>query len=259
MSKLLSSEWLRTKRTAIRWLTFCMPVFFSLCAVAYLVGRTGGTEEFAFEGFFTLWTVFIIPLGVGILAGFVVHEEEPAGNFNGFLCFAISRTKLYLGKFLLLLFCLTACTMTAALILCIGMEIWMPAGAHIWLFMVAALLAIVGLLPLLAVHLGISFMCGMGASIGISMGGILMAALLGLTGPGSKVWPFVPWTWPIKLGMLPGSYFLKETVNASTSRIISETMHTAFIGLVAVVVGLGVSLIGGIIWFNRWEGRKGYE
>ncbi len=50
----------------------------------YLTTKSGSTQEFAFEGFFTVWTVFIIPIGVGILAGFIVQEEELAGNFNGF-------------------------------------------------------------------------------------------------------------------------------------------------------------------------------
>ena len=101
MLNLLLSEWLRTKRTAVRWLTFCMPVIFSLCTAAYLAAREGSTQAFAFEGFFTIWTVFIIPAGIGVLAGFIVQEEELAGNFSGFLGTGLSRVRLYAGKFLL--------------------------------------------------------------------------------------------------------------------------------------------------------------
>lgn len=104
MLKLLLSEWLRTKRTAVRWLTFCMPIIFSLCTAAYLAAREGSTQAFAFEGFFTIWTVFIIPAGIGILAGFIVQEEELAGNFSGYLGTGLSRVRLYAGKFLLLFF-----------------------------------------------------------------------------------------------------------------------------------------------------------
>jgi lantibiotic protection ABC transporter MutG family permease subunit len=258
MIKILSSEWLRTKRTAVRWLTFCMPVVFSLCADTYLATRSGSTQKFAFEGFFTLWTVFIIPVGVGVLAGFIVHEEELAGNINGFLCTGLSRTRLYLGKFLLLFFCLTVCTFIATVILCIGMNIAVPAGAAIWLFMGAAALIVVETLPLLAIHLWVSFAWGIGASIGISMGGLLMAALLGLTRLGSKVWPLVPWTWPVKLGMLPGTYFLKEA-GIPVEEISTNMMQTATIGLCAVAIGLIVFLTGGIAWFTIWEGRKSYE
>ena len=53
---ILVSEWLRTKRTAIRWLTFFMPFFVAVCAIIYITFRKGTTQEFIFEGFFTIWT-----------------------------------------------------------------------------------------------------------------------------------------------------------------------------------------------------------
>ncbi|MBY2476543.1 lantibiotic immunity ABC transporter MutG family permease subunit [Clostridioides difficile] len=259
MIKLLSSEWLRAKRTAVRWLTLFMPVIFSLCVVAYLAIKSGSTQAFAFEGFFTVWTVFIIPIGVGILSGFIVYEEELAGNFNGFLCIGISRVRLYLGKFLFLLFCLAVCTFIATLILCIGMNIAVPSGAPIGLFMAAATLVVIGSLPILAIHLWVSFAWGMGASIGISVGGILMAAILGLTSIGSTVGPFVPWTWPVKLGMLPGTYFIKGDGTIPTEEIYSGMIQSATIHFVAVAIGLIIFLIGGVVWFKIWEGRKSYE
>ncbi len=66
------------------------------------------------------------------------------------------------------------------------MSIAVPFGATIWLFLSAAGLVVIGTLPLLAIHLWVSFAWGMGASIGISIGGILMAAILGLTSVGEK-------------------------------------------------------------------------
>lgn len=259
MIKLLSSEWLRTKRTAIRWLTFCMPVIFSLCAAAYLASKTDSTQEFAFEGFFTIWTVFIIPLGTGILAGFIVQEEALAGNFNGLLGTGLSRIRLYLGKFLLLLFCMAVCTFIAVLTLCAGMNTVMPSKASLPLFLGAAALTVVGTLPLLALHLWVSFAWGMGASVGISIGGLLMAALMGLTGLGSKIWPFIPWTWPVKLGMLPGVCFLADGDVISKPEIASGILNTASAGLGAAAIGIILFLLGGILWFNIWEGRKNCE
>ena len=119
---ILVSEWLRTKRTAIRWLTFFMPFFVAVCAIIYITFRKGTTQEFIFEGFFTIWTAVIIPVGAGVLSGYIVYEEEMAGNFNGFLSSGISRTKLYLGKFLLLFFCSAICTFIAVCVLYIGIN-----------------------------------------------------------------------------------------------------------------------------------------
>lgn len=127
--------------------------------------REGSTQAFAFEGFFTIWTVFIIPAGIGILAGFIVQEEELAGNFSGYLGTGLSRVRLYAGKFLLLFFCVAVCTFIAVLLLCAGMRAAMPAGVTVWVFVAGATLTVIGTLPLLALHLWICFAWGMGASV----------------------------------------------------------------------------------------------
>ncbi len=256
MIRILSSEWLRTKRAAIRWLTLCVPVIFSFCVIAYLVARPETSLEFVFEGFFTIWTVFMLPLEVGILAGAAVQEEELAGSFRGFLGTGISRTKLYLGKYLLLFFCLSVCTLLATLVLYIGLRFVLPTEDAGWLFWQAAALAMLGTLPIVAIHLWASFAWGMGASVGISIAGILMAAIFGLTGLGSNVWMFVPWTWPVKLGMLPGTNFLKATSVLSMTELAAGATYTALVGLTAIFVCLLLTLIGGAIWFNMWEGKE---
>lgn len=94
--RVLLSEWLRTKRTAIRWFIFGLPVFLAGCTVVYLTLSPGSTQDFAFEGFFTIWSGIMIPVSVGILGGAVIREEELAGNFNGFLSFGVSRAKIFL-------------------------------------------------------------------------------------------------------------------------------------------------------------------
>ncbi|WP_236876548.1 hypothetical protein [Clostridioides difficile] len=78
MIQLLSSEWLRAKRTAVQWPTLCMPIILSLCVVIYLSTKSGSTQALDFVGFFTVWPVFIFTNGVCILAGFIVKEDELA-------------------------------------------------------------------------------------------------------------------------------------------------------------------------------------
>lgn len=254
--RLLSSEWLRTKRTAIRWLTFPAPAVIALCVVGYLALRADSTQKFAFEGFYTIWTGMITPVAVGVLAGFIVHEEEMTGNFTGFLGAGISRPKLFFGKFLLLAFCMTMCTFVATLVLSGGMALFIPCGADMKSFLLAALLTSVGTLPLLALHLWVSFAWGLGASIGISFGGLLMAVLFGTTSLGTSIWQFVPWTWPVKLGLLPGASFIEATGDISAADIAASAAQTGTVGLIATAIGLVILLLGGTLWFNRWEGRK---
>lgn len=250
---ILVSEWLRTKRTAIRWLTFFMPFFVAVCAIIYIAFRKGTTQEFIFEGFFTIWTAVIIPVGAGVLSGYIVYEEEMAGNFNGFLSSGISRTKLYLGKFLLLFFCSAICTFIAVCVLYIGINYVVFDSANIMIFLSAAVLVVTGTLPLLALHLWVSFARGMGASIGISFAGILMAVLFGTTNLGDNIWMFIPWAWPVKLGMLPGTHFIMNSGVISSSEIINNTTRTALVGLIVVVAALLLFLLLGILWFRKWE------
>lgn len=261
--KQLSSEWLKTRRTAVRWLTFCMPVVYAALIIGYIAlrGTDENTKILVFQIFFEGWTAFVIPLGAGILSGFIVHQEELAGNFNGFLSSKVSRYQLYWGKFILLVLTMTASTLIATAVLCVGLKI-LPGVLISWpIFIAAAILVVIGTVPLLALHLWASFAWGLGASIGISIGGLLMAALIGATSLGNEIWPFTPWAWPVRLAKLPGAYLMFTPDRQLPPEIISSDfiIDQLSMGLVAATICFVVALIGGSIWFNRWEGRKSYE
>ncbi len=263
MMKLLSSEWLKTKRTAIRWFTFCMPAVYAALIIGYIAlrGVDINTQVLVFQIFFEAWTAFVIPLDVGILSGFIVHQEELAGNFNGFLAAKVSRYKLYLGKFGLLFVTMTTSTLIATIVLCVGLNVFLGLLIDWQIFVASAILVVIGTIPLLALHLWASFAWGMGASIGISIGGLLMAALIGATGLGDKIWQFIPWAWPVRLAMLPGVYLqfmpdMQVTPESISSGFVLNQLAT---GLIAVAICLAVALVGGMVWFDKWEGRKFYE
>lgn len=261
--KLISSEWLKTKRTAIRWLMFCMPVFYATLMLGYFALRGGNshTQTLVFQIFFEAWTVFIIPFSAGISSGFIVHQEELAGNFSGFLTSKPSRHELYGGKFILLSLIMTISTLIATIVFGAGFHVF-PSVLIGWpIFAASAILVIIATIPLLALHLWASFAWGMGASIGISIGGLLMAALMGATSLGDKIWPFIPWAWPSRLSMLPRAYLqftpdMQVAPDAIASGFVLNQLAT---GLAAVTTCLVAALIGGIVWFNKWEGRRSYE
>ncbi len=110
--------------------------------------------------------------------------------------------------------------------------------------------AVIGSLPILAIHLWISLLWGIGASIGTGMGGLLMGALIGATSLGDKIWILVPWAWPVKLSMFPAVYLLSRT-----DPVFEDTVRQMMTGLAAVVIGTAVFLTSGMIWFRKWEGR----
>jgi len=240
-----------------------MPVIYAALIIGYvfLRGVDENTQTLVFQILFEAWTAVIVPLGAGILSGFIVHQEELAGSFNGFLSSKVSRYSLYLGKLSILILTMSASTFIATFVLGIGLQLTLNVSI-IWpIFIAAAILAIIGTIPVLALHLWASFAWGMGASIGISIGGLLMAALMGATSLGNKIWQFIPWAWPVRLAKLPGAYLLYTPDMQVPPEIISSgfVLNQLLIGLIAVAVCFLVALVGGIVWFNRWEGRKSYE
>lgn len=260
--KILSSEWIKTKRTPIRWLIFLVPVIFAALLIGYYSIRaiSADIQISIFQVFFEVWTAMVIPLGAGLISGLMIHQEELAGSFNGFLGCKLPRHDLYLGKFAILALSSTGSILIATLSLVVGFSVILKISIAWPIFIAAAIMAIIGTIPLLAFHLWISFAWGMGASIGIGGAGLLIAALMGTT-LGDKVWQFVPWAWPIRLSMLPGAYLLYKPGMDYPPEVISSgfVINQAIIGFVPAAVFFAVMLFGGLVWFKRWEGRKAYE
>lgn len=247
---LLWSEWLKTKHTVIRWFIFFLPLCFAGLGIAYMKYRSEISSAFVFEGFYMIWSAVIIPIGAGLLTGFLIHEEEMAGNFNNILNTEISRVKLYAGKFIFSVISLTLCTLLVSLIHSIGMAAVLPGRANISWFFMAALLTAVGTFPILAIHLWISFLWGMGTSIGVGICGILMAVLIGTTSLGNEVWVLLPWSYPVKMAMFPmASSFLSGTMMIEA--ILQLIKEFCFSMIFSVIF-----LSGGMFWFRKWEGRK---
>jgi ABC-2 type transport system permease protein len=257
--KILSSEWIKTKRTHIRWLTFLAPVIFAALVIGYYSIREISTDiqTSIFQVFFEVWAAMVIPLGAGLISGLMIHQEELAGSFNSFLGSKLPRYYLYLGKLAILALSSTVSILIATLSLVVGFNAILKISIAWPVFIAAAIMAIIGTIPLLTFHLWISFAWGMGASIGIGGAGLLIAALMG-TSLGDKVWQFVPWAWPVRLSMLPGAYLLYKPGMDYSPEIISSgfVINQAIIGLVPVAVFFAVMLFGGLVWFKRWEGEK---
>lgn len=260
--KILSSEWMKTKRTQTRWLVFPMPVVFAALMIWYYSVRinTPDIQISMFQAFFEVWAALAIPLGAGLLAGMMIHQEELAGSFNSFLGSKMSRRDLYLGKLSILFLLASASTLIVVLAFTAGAVFILNIKIAWPVFIAAAVMAMIGMFPLLVMNLWISLAWGMGASIGIGGGGVMIAVLMG-TSLGDMVWPFVPWAWPVRLSMLPGAYLLYKPGMSYPPDIISSgfVLNEAIKGLIPAGLFFVVMLLGSIKWFESWEGRKVYE
>lgn len=238
--RLMRSDWLKTRRTPIRWAVIAVPAGYALLLLWYF-SRSRLTPELPFKmysAFFEGWTVFL-PLAAGMLTGLLCLQEEQAGSFSALLGSTVSRSVMYTARLLLLIAITAGSVLFSLTILVLGMRTGlgietMDAG----MFYEGALLAIGGSLPQIALHLWLSFAFGLGVSVGVGGAGLLMAAIIGATSVGDPIWQAVPWAWPVRLALHP-----------IVPVVLAE-------GLLPVFLLFAVLAVLGTVWFHRWEGHK---
>jgi len=255
MLRIAGVEWLKTKRTPARWLTFLTPFFVAVFLLWYFSGRTitPGTQTAIFQTFFEVWSALVIPVGTGLLAGLMSHQEALAGHYHGWLATKRPRRQLYAGKLMMLVFLGSFSTFLATMALVAGLHLILDITVAWPVYLFAAILAIVGMLPLLAFHCWLSLIWGFGASIGVGGIGLLIAALM-VTRLGDAIWPWVPWAWPVRFPVLAGVFLPGLNLPPETSFDVVIRQMTQ--GMVHAGIFFVVMLMGGLLWFERWEGRK---
>lgn len=256
MMGLFRAEWLKTRHTVLRFLVFVFPLIIGGVLGGYIAARSWMiSPSGAFSGFFTGWGALVMPVAIAMVAGQLVGEEEQAGSFGGLLLCAKPRWQLYMSKFVMLVLAIVAATVLAVGMFCLVLWLGGFQQSGFDLYAMAALACILAALPLAAFHLWLAFAAGLGVSVGVGMGGLLVAALIGGTLLGDVVWPFVPWAWPVRLA---SAVAIARTpgVDAAALEFFMERVHLAC--AVAAFGGI-LLMVGGLWWFSRWNGRYASE
>lgn len=225
-----------------------MLLYFSNNKIQYII----------YDGFFKVISVFL-PLLVSLISGLIGMQEENAGNFSIILSSTVSRTTSYLSKLFLFEIMTTISVFFSTSLFLLGMKsVLHIENIQYNLFYQGAFLTIIGCLFLYVFYLFLSFSFGIGVSIALGGAGFLIAAVMGATLVGDKIWQFIPWTWPVRLSNLPEFFMpgIQLPIGLNTSEFLTQQYGR---GLPFVILGTIVLLIGSLVWFNRWEGRKSYE
>lgn len=251
MRMLLWAEWLKTKRSALRWLVLFLPVLMGLVLTWYVAGRPWIDGSSAFSGFFSCWAALALPFLASIIAGQLAAEEEGAGSFMGLLLSAKPRVQLYLSKLLALFAALAVATFLATAVFCGGLWLGGYDNTLLGFYAEAALVSWLAVLPLAALHLWLAFAAGLGVSVGVGIGGVLVAAMIGGTLLGDGIWPFVPWAWPLRLAMLHSILQASQLDAAQLARLSAQSDWACILAALGGIVVTAAS----VWWFSRWEGR----
>lgn len=251
MRMLLWAEWLKTKRSALRWLVLFLPVLMGLVLTWYVAGRPWIDGSSAFSGFFSCWAALALPFLASIIAGQLAAEEEGAGSFMGLLLSAKPRVQLYLSKLLALFVALAVATFLVTAVFCGGLWLGGYDNTLLGFYAEAALVSWLAVLPLAALHLWLAFAAGLGVSVGVGIGGVLVAAMIGGTLLGDGIWPFVPWAWPLRLAMIPSILQSSQLNAAQLARLSAQSDWACILAALGGIVVTAAS----VWWFSRWEGR----
>lgn len=250
--KLLKSEWLKTKHTALRWIHLIMPVLGACIFLAYSAISPWDTSiklTFYFEAL-----SLAFPLLISIVTGLSAEQEQMAGGLQNMLSVTALRIKVLVGKLLMLVL-----LALVALILAVGLyamgfgfiEGQDAPGPSLYLWLLAALFA--SNLFLYQLHLFVSLRFGKGASIGLGVVGSLLAALM-LTGLGDTIWYAVPWAWSVRF--CDQLIQLEATLPLDTALFIKqELLYGVFVMLPMLLLMTAFVLL----WFRRYEGHASNE
>ncbi|MDO4280523.1 MAG: lantibiotic immunity ABC transporter MutG family permease subunit [Peptococcaceae bacterium] len=246
MMAFLRAEWLKTKRTALRWLVFALPVLTGAVLGWYCSGRAWISAADAYSGFFSVWTN-LLSLLIGIVGGQLVEEEAQAGAFSGFLALPRPRRALYLGKLaaLLLSMALANVLAVASVVAVLQMTGTLMLSPSLYALTMAMIL--IASVPICALSLWLSLGAGMGASVGVGICGVLLAAIVGGTNLGNALWPVVPWAWPVRF-----CAFAALLYEGGLAPVLYNQLK---LGCAVVAISGILFIIGGVRWFSRWDGR----
>ncbi|EJO5348588.1 lantibiotic immunity ABC transporter MutG family permease subunit [Clostridium botulinum] len=240
----IKSDFYKLKRTPI----LCIHVFIPLLgAVLFLLYYSFGAKGNIASICGYLETLAIVfPLLIGLITGMVIEQEEQVGNFQMLLGSTKCKGVTYISK-LILLFLLGSFSVIIAIgIFAIGFK-KMDAIFYVQ----EAITLFVANIILYIVHVLISIKLGKGASIGLGIGGTLLSALM-LTGLGDRVWQWIPWAFGVRFC----DYTMLKIIDPSIYNIVSIEVNK---GIFIMILEICIALIGSLLWFKYWEGRKSYE
>lgn len=242
--RLFCGEMRKYAHTSILWVHLILPLVgmaVFLLYYSFSAWKSGAKAQAYLEVLACIW-----PFLAGLICGMAVEMERNSG-FQTFLLLPGRRWQALLGKWL----CLMALGLIAALIAALGfgalfhllpggnvfsMKVYLLEAAVIWICQA----------PVYMLHLFLAAQFGRGASIGVGVGGAILAFLM-LTGMGEGIWMYLPWSF----GGRWCDFMLVYSLGAVDRAVLTGNAWPAL-----VVCGGLTALIFGSSLF--WMGRKNF-
>ncbi|MGT2799182.1 lantibiotic ABC transporter permease [Streptococcus marmotae] len=242
MLRMLQSYWQRTKRTPVRIIIWLCPLVFALVCIAYMSSSPaikGHEVDAFFEGY-----AIVASFSISFFVPMLYEIDQQAGRYGNELRSGISRTILFIARFLFIALLLAVIELLAVLPFLMFL-LFTGITVHIFDFLCLLALCLITLMSIIPTYQFLSLKFQYSGSIGLGAFFTLASLLLGTTELGQNIWYFFPYVYPIKLVFS----YAKQTLS------LEELM---MFGVFSIFF-MFISLFLFSFWYNKWDGTVKLE
>lgn len=238
---LLRSDWIKLKRTTLRW---GLPLFFTAYSTfmiwysKHLINSTNVILQF-YKTFFGPLGL-LLPTILSVCASLIIALERNAGNFQNVVGSPFGKTRAFISKSLLLSLSIFFSVALSTSIFIVGIRLSYGVNLFVSDFFFGMVAVCLSCISMVFIFIALSFSCSISALISIGFFGSLVSAILSVTSLGFEVWWSVPFTYPAILPLMP---------------FYHVTPYSLFMYAVCFFVTLLFTAVC-LLWFNKWEGNK---
>ena len=197
LTRILQSEWLKLKRTSLRWVVFAFFIAYSILMV-WFSGNLFQYNNIIFEmyqAFFALCGI-LIPICLSIYIGMINLLEKNAGNFRNVIGSPFGKIKIFICKNILVNIVFSLSIVLSTTLFLSGINIFYNLTLPINLFLIGMVCICFSCISLSAVYITISFCCSIGTVVAIGIFSSLTAAIFLVAPIGNVIWWIIPFTNP---------------------------------------------------------------
>lgn len=203
--RFLISEWIKLKRTSLRWVVFIFSVIYPVSIICFSKGlfKYDDIVEEMYWAFFMILGS-LIPICLSVYIGIMSSIERSAKNFKNITASPLGKIKIFIGKNILVNVIFSLSIILSATLFVGGINIVYKFKLPIDIFFVGTMCVCFSCVSLTAIYMVIAFYYSLGTVFAVGVFGSIIASILSVTPFGSIIWRVIPFTYPI---ILPINYF----------------------------------------------------
>jgi ABC-2 type transport system permease protein len=253
--KLLNADCKKTKHTSLLLMHLVIPLIGAVAMVFYDSLSHSAYSVSHVAGYLQLLAI-AFPLLIGVICSLNIDQESQAGNFQVLFTSSNPKYLALLSKFIFLMLLGFGAALLAVYSYVAGISATLHKNLFPWSFYLTAILIIVASFVFDYIfHLFLSLRFGKGASIGVGIVELLLAAIFN-TDLGDKIWVAFPCTWGIRFVTTWTNYASKSDLQSSKYMMAVQSSAELNAGIMICIIVTVLSIIFACIWFSHWEGKR---